>query len=53
MDFQEEFYKERLRLIQEARNEREENFEKIQQDKREKMIIYMENPSSSADRQFR
>ncbi|KAL8096485.1 hypothetical protein AgCh_037442 [Apium graveolens] len=52
MDYQEEFYQEHFRRIQEARNEMEENFEKMQQEKREKMKIYMENPSA-ADRQSR
>ncbi|KAK1362885.1 XS domain-containing protein [Heracleum sosnowskyi] len=53
MDSQEEFYKEQLKHIHEARNEREENFEKRQQEAREKMKISMENPSSAEERQLR
>ncbi|KAL1814119.1 hypothetical protein ACET3Z_024184 [Daucus carota] len=53
MDYQEEFFKEQIRLIHEARIEKEEKFEKIQQEKREEMKSYMENPSSAEDRQFR
>ncbi|KAL8131581.1 protein SUPPRESSOR OF GENE SILENCING 3-like [Apium graveolens] len=53
MDIQEEFYREQLRLINKSSNEREDIFEKIQQEKREKIKIYMENSSSAADRQSR
>ncbi|KAL1814117.1 hypothetical protein ACET3Z_024182 [Daucus carota] len=53
MDYQEEFYKEQIKLIHEARIEEEEKFEKIQQEKRHQMKIYMEKPSSAEDRQFR
>ena len=53
MDYQEEFYKEQIKLIHEARVEEEEKFEKIQQEKRHQMKIYMEKPSSAEDRQFR
>lgn len=53
MDEQEEFFNEQIRLIHEARIEKEEKFEKIQQEKRDKMKIYMENPSSAEDRQVR
>lgn len=37
MDFQEQFFKDQLKVIHEAREETEDNFEKIQQEEREKV----------------
>ncbi|MFQ6638312.1 hypothetical protein Gotur_016988, partial [Gossypium turneri] len=38
MDFQEQFFKEQIKFIHEARDEEEEKFEKLQQQQREKFV---------------
>lgn len=53
MDYQEEFFKEQIKLIHDARDEKEENFEKIQQQERKKVKQFLENPSSTEDHQRR
>lgn len=37
MDYQEQFYKDQLKIIHEARDAKEDDFEKFQQEKREKV----------------
>lgn len=49
MDFQEQFYKEQIRMIQEARDAKEEDFERLQQDEREKAKQSIENASNIED----
>lgn len=49
MDFQEQFYKEQIRMIQEARDAKEEDFERLQQDEREKAKQSIENASNTED----
>ncbi|KAB2024611.1 hypothetical protein ES319_D06G098200v1 [Gossypium barbadense] len=45
MDFQEQFFKERIKFIHEARDEKEESFEKMQHQEREK--VKQSNPNTS------
>ncbi|XP_031285427.1 protein SUPPRESSOR OF GENE SILENCING 3 isoform X1 [Pistacia vera] len=49
MDFQEQFFKEQIRIIQEARDAKEEDFEMLQQGEREKAKQSIENTSSTED----
>ncbi|KAB2017863.1 hypothetical protein ERO13_D08G175550v2 [Gossypium hirsutum] len=44
MDFQEQFFNERIKFIHEARDEKEESFEKLQQQEREKVKQSNPNP---------
>lgn len=52
MDFQEQFFSEQMQQFYDARNLKEENFEKIQQQMREK-ITESEKIVSSADGSLR
>ncbi|XP_022774792.1 protein SUPPRESSOR OF GENE SILENCING 3-like [Durio zibethinus] len=49
MDFQEQFFKEQIKFIHEARDEKEENFEKLQQQQREKVKQSNPNPSNTEE----
>lgn len=49
MDAQDEFFKDQMKIIHEARGENEENFERIQQEEREKVKQSCENPSLVED----
>ncbi|KAL5755389.1 hypothetical protein ACOSP7_023609 [Xanthoceras sorbifolium] len=49
MDYQEQFFKEQIKFIHEARNEKEEDFEKLQQQERNKVKQSIANPPSSAE----
>ncbi|XP_040958359.1 protein SUPPRESSOR OF GENE SILENCING 3 isoform X4 [Gossypium hirsutum] len=49
MDFQEQFFKERIKFIHEARAEKEESFEKLQQQEREKVKQSNPNPSNAEE----
>ncbi|PPD68048.1 hypothetical protein GOBAR_DD35068 [Gossypium barbadense] len=49
MDFQEQFFKERIKFIHEARDEKEESFEKLQQQEREKVKQSNPNPSNAEE----
>ncbi|TYI02563.1 hypothetical protein ES332_A11G275600v1 [Gossypium tomentosum] len=49
MDFQEQFFKERIKFIYEARDEKEESFEKMQQQEREKVKQSNPNPSNAEE----
>lgn len=49
MDFQEQFFKEQIEMIRQARNEEEENFEKLQQEERNKVKQSIAIPDSSAE----
>ncbi|KHG20144.1 Protein SUPPRESSOR OF GENE SILENCING 3 [Gossypium arboreum] len=49
MDFQEQFFKERIKFIHEARDEKEESFEKLQQQQREKVKQSNPNPSNTEE----
>ncbi|XP_038722073.1 protein SUPPRESSOR OF GENE SILENCING 3-like [Tripterygium wilfordii] len=49
MDYQEEFFKEQIRVIHEARDAKEEDFEKMQQEEREKVKKLNVNPSNSEE----
>lgn len=49
MDHQEHFFKEQLMKIYNARNKKEDDFEKIQQEQREKVVQSQTNPSSVED----
>lgn len=49
MDFQEQFFKEQINIIHEARDEKEENFEKLQQQQREKVKQANPNPSNTEE----
>lgn len=53
MDFQEQFFKDQIKQLYDARNAKEETFEKIQQDQRVKVTQIEVNPSSIEDRQSR
>ncbi|KAL1540860.1 Protein SUPPRESSOR OF GENE SILENCING [Salvia divinorum] len=50
MDSQEQFYKNHIQQLYDARNEKEENFEKIQQNEREKVTQSEANVSSAEER---
>ncbi|TYH66203.1 hypothetical protein ES332_D06G106900v1 [Gossypium tomentosum] len=47
MDFQEQFFKERIKFIHEARDKKEESFEKMQHQEREKVQQSNPNPSNA------
>nr|XP_027075041.1 protein SUPPRESSOR OF GENE SILENCING 3-like [Coffea arabica] len=50
MDYQEQFFKEQIKVIYEARDAKEDDFEKIQQEQREKITQQSHaNPSSAED----
>lgn len=49
MDFQEQLFKDQIRIIHEARDEKEENFEKLQQQEREKVKQSIANPKNTED----
>ncbi|XWS33072.1 hypothetical protein CRYUN_Cryun22dG0047100 [Craigia yunnanensis] len=49
MDFQEQFFKEQIKFIHEARDVKEENFEKLQQQQREKVKQSNPNPSNTEE----
>ncbi|CAK9156052.1 unnamed protein product [Ilex paraguariensis] len=49
MDFQEQFFKDQIKIIHEARDAKEDNFEKIQQDEREKVKQSTGNHTSNED----
>ncbi|CAK7328573.1 unnamed protein product [Dovyalis caffra] len=49
LDFQEQFFKEQLQTIHEQREAKEEDFEKLQQDKRQQVKKSNANPSSAED----
>ncbi|KAG4180264.1 hypothetical protein ERO13_A10G158700v2 [Gossypium hirsutum] len=53
MDFQEQFFKERIKFIHEARDEKEESFEKLQQQQREKVKRSNPNPSNTEEYRHR
>ncbi|KAF5745075.1 XS domain-containing protein / XS zinc finger domain-containing protein-related isoform 1 [Tripterygium wilfordii] len=53
MDYQEQFFKEQIRVIHEARDAKEEDFEKIQQEEREKVKKLNVNASNSEDHKRR
>ncbi|XP_052192935.1 protein SUPPRESSOR OF GENE SILENCING 3 [Diospyros lotus] len=53
MDFQEQFFKDQLKIIHEARDAKEDDFEKIQQEEREKVKQSNANLSSTEDRRRR
>ncbi|KAL6960952.1 Protein SUPPRESSOR [Sarracenia purpurea var. burkii] len=53
MDAQEQFFKERLQFIEEARDEKDNNFEKIQQEEREKVKQSNADLSATEDRNHR
>lgn len=46
MDSQEQFFKDQIEIIRNAREAKEDNFEKIQQEEREKVKQSYANPSS-------
>lgn len=50
MDSQEQFYKEQIQQLYDARNEKEENFEKIQQHEREKVTQSEADVASAEER---
>ncbi|KAE8696264.1 SGS3-like protein [Hibiscus syriacus] len=49
MDFQEQFFQEQIKIIHEARDEREERFEKLQQQQRENVKLSNRNPSNTEE----
>ncbi|GMI92843.1 SUPPRESSOR OF GENE SILENCING 3 [Hibiscus trionum] len=50
MDYQEQFFKDQINFIHEARDEKEENFEKLQQQEREKFVKQSApNPSNTEE----
>lgn len=49
MDFQEQLFKDQIRIIHEARDAKEENFEKLQQQEREKVKQSIANPTNTED----
>lgn len=53
MDSQEQFYREHIQQLYDARNEKEEYFEKIQQNEREKITQSESNVSTAEERQRR
>ncbi|MBA0690184.1 hypothetical protein Goari_007877, partial [Gossypium aridum] len=52
MDFQEQFFKEQIKFIHEARDEEEEKFEKLQQQQREKFVM-QSTPNTSNTEEYR
>lgn len=53
MDFQEQFFKEQLEIIHKTRDAKEEEFEKIQQEEREKKKQSNTHVSAKGDRSRR
>ncbi|XP_073283272.1 protein SUPPRESSOR OF GENE SILENCING 3 [Primulina huaijiensis] len=53
MDFQESFFREQMQKFYDDRNAKEENFERIMQDQREKVANSEENVYSAEERQHR
>ncbi|KAL2246489.1 protein SUPPRESSOR OF GENE SILENCING 3 [Sesamum indicum] len=53
MDYQEEFFRDRIQQLYDARNAKEEKFEKVQQYEREKVTIQSEVNVSSAEERLR
>lgn len=53
MDFQEQFFRERIQPLYDARNAKEEKFEKVQQYEREKVTTQSEVNVSSAEERLR
>ncbi|CAA2934351.1 SUPPRESSOR OF GENE SILENCING 3 [Olea europaea subsp. europaea] len=53
MDYQEQFFKDQIKQLYDARNVKEETFEKIQQDQRVKVTETVVNLSSIGDRKSR
>ncbi|KAL3729140.1 hypothetical protein ACJRO7_033695 [Eucalyptus globulus] len=51
MDYQEQFFKEQMRVIQDELNAKEEDFEREQQEKRERMKQSNANPASAEDKE--
>ncbi|KAJ0030204.1 hypothetical protein Pint_14645 [Pistacia integerrima] len=49
MDFQEQFFKDQIKIIHGARDLKEEDFEMVQQQEREKVKQSIENPSHTED----
>ncbi|KAJ6422904.1 hypothetical protein OIU84_027811 [Salix udensis] len=49
LDFQEQFFKEQLQTIREQREAKEEDFEKLQQDKRQQVKELNANPSNTEE----
>lgn len=49
MDFQEQLFKDQIKIIHEARDAKEENFEKLQQQEREKVKQSIANPTNTED----
>jgi hypothetical protein len=47
MYMQENFFKEQIKIIHETRDEKEESFERLQQEQREKIKLLNANPSSA------
>ncbi|XP_073125416.1 protein SUPPRESSOR OF GENE SILENCING 3 isoform X2 [Henckelia pumila] len=53
MDYQESFFRDQMQKFYDDRNEKEENFERIMQDQREKVAYSEENVYSAEERQHR
>jgi hypothetical protein len=47
MYMQEQFFKEQIKILHETRDEKEENFERLQQEEREKIKLSIANPSDA------
>ncbi|KAA8522640.1 hypothetical protein F0562_012999 [Nyssa sinensis] len=47
--FREQFFKDQLKIIHEARNAKEDDFEKVQPEEREKVKLSNANPSTKED----
>ena len=50
MDQQQQFYEDQLKIIRESRDEKEENFERMQQEEREKVKQLNANSSDAKRR---
>ncbi|WCJ30598.1 Protein SUPPRESSOR OF GENE SILENCING 3 [Euphorbia peplus] len=53
LDFQEQFFKDQLKIVHEARNAKEEDFENLQQKEREKAKLLGANPSNTEEYKLR
>lgn len=53
MDFQEQFFKDQIKIIHEARDAKEDNFEMLQQEEREKVKQSNSNPTNTEDHRRR
>ena len=49
MDYQEQFFQDQIKVIHKARDAKEDDFEKFQQEKREKVKQLSGNPSAIED----